>query len=74
MLEDLSSDLLQSGITDPKQAIHRMVQTILGILTHSVLFDSGPIRPSGPELEEQIFAIGRAVLLLPKQQENPNDT
>lgn len=73
ILRELADDLHQRGISDPKHAIRRMIQSILGILTHSVLFDSGPVRPSAPNLETQVFAIGHAVLLLPDQQEPPYD-
>lgn len=64
ILRELGDDLLARGISDPKTAIHRMLQTVLGILTHSVLFNSGPVGPAYPNLETQIFAIGQAVLLL----------
>lgn len=73
MMEEFQDDLHQRRISDPKQAIRRMLQSILGILTHSILFDSGPVRPSAANLETQVFAIGRAVLLLPDQQEPPYD-
>jgi hypothetical protein len=73
MLRELADDLHQRGISDPKHAIRRMIQSTLGILTHSVLFDSGPVRPSAQNLETQVFAIGHAILLLPDQQEPPYD-
>lgn len=73
MLSELSKELRARGLYDPMAAIHRMMQTILGVLTHSVVFESGPIRPSDPQLETQIFAIGQAILLLPDQRGNPID-
>ncbi|MCK0139907.1 TetR/AcrR family transcriptional regulator [Aliiroseovarius sp. F47248L] len=65
MSDELSDGLRQHGVSDPKAAIHRMTQTVLGVLTHSVVFGSGPARPDDPLLEDQIYAIGYAVVLLP---------
>lgn len=64
IMRELGDDLSAHGIRDPQAAIHRMMQTVLGILTHAVLFNSGPVGPSLPHLETQVYAIGHAVLLL----------
>lgn len=73
MMQELGQALLARGLRDPQAAIHRMLQAILGILTHSVLFNSGPVGPSYPNLEPQIYAIGHAVLLLTDEQEPQHD-
>lgn len=69
IIRELGDDLLERGISDPQTAVHRMLQTILGILTHSVLFNSGPVGPAHPNLETQVYAIGHAILLLSDQKE-----
>ena len=72
ILAELGDDLSARGICDPATAIHRMLQAILGILTHSVLFNSGPVGPAFPNLESQIYAIGHAILLLPDHSGAPS--
>lgn len=67
IMAELGDDLHARSIPDPQAAIHRMLQAVLGILTHSVLFNSGPVGPAFPNLEPQIFAIGQAILLLQDQ-------
>ncbi|MCI5102124.1 TetR/AcrR family transcriptional regulator [Phaeobacter italicus] len=66
MVEQLADELVEMGVSAPDAAIHRMVQAVLGILTHSVVFGSGPVHVDADDLEAQIFTIGRAVLLLPE--------
>ncbi|MFP7674898.1 TetR/AcrR family transcriptional regulator [Marivita sp. S0852] len=70
LLTELADDLKQRGILDPQIAIHRMMQAVLGVLTHSVVFGSGPVKINKPCLNNEIFAIGRAILFLPAPEEN----
>ncbi len=71
LMVELAEGLKQRGIADPQMAIHRMMQTVLGVLTHSVLFGSGPVTTDMPRLEAEIYSIGRAILLLPPPEESP---
>ncbi|MFD2740617.1 TetR/AcrR family transcriptional regulator [Sulfitobacter aestuarii] len=65
MRAELSDSLRARGVAEPDAAIHRMMQVVLGLLTHSVVFSSGPVSVEEPTLENQIFTIGYAIILLP---------
>lgn len=62
LLPALQSDLIAQGKANPEEAISRMMQVVLSVLTHIVIFDSGPYDMSEEQANTTILDLARRVL------------
>lgn len=67
LLTEIGPMLSDRGIPDPELAISTMMQSVLAIGTHNILFSSGPIRLYDSHSRDQLVRIAKAVLELEKR-------
>lgn len=64
ILREVSAHPQLQMLHDPKRNIQRMMQMVLGLLTHSVVFGSYPITVDDHTLKDEVFAIASTLLFL----------
>lgn len=64
LLREVNTHPPLQGLHDPKRNIQRMMQMVLGLLTHSVVFGSYPVSVDDPTLKDEVFAIASTLLFL----------
>lgn len=69
----IGDQLAARGIANPRHAIARMMQAVLALLTHIVIFDSGPVKLTSAEIETEIFDLARVMLRLDLSLETSNE-
>lgn len=62
LLPALREDLLSSGVPNPEAAVSKMMQVVLALMTHIVIFDSGPFDMSETQARTTILSLARSVL------------
>jgi AcrR family transcriptional regulator len=62
-LELLRDGLLDLGVKEPRHAVKQMMQVFLAVMTHTILFESGPITLNGANTDKAMLALARATLL-----------
>ncbi len=71
LIERLGPVLKARGVDDPDLAFQTMLQTILAIMTHTVLLSSGPVRVGDEISRGRIQKIARAVLDMDAKPKSP---
>ena len=61
--EGLEAGLSERGVSNPKLSVQRMTQVILAVMTHTVVFGSGPMTLNGDNTDDEMVTLARSVLL-----------
>lgn len=68
LLDAIGPSLSERGMSNPAHVISKMMQAVLALLTHTVIFDSGPVKLNEASTEQDIFDLAKAVLYLEIQR------